>query len=79
MAEPIKADLKTVREYFEEGGPKIAATEFMALKKDKATDTKLIDYDQIAIGIADGSFTYPDDEEQIEAAKQITHHPTLRV
>jgi hypothetical protein len=67
MAE--KADLTTVRKFFEEGGQKISAAELMALKKDKDADEKLPDYDQIAMGIGDGTLNYEPTEEQIKRAQ----------
>jgi hypothetical protein len=75
-----KAELKEVREFFEsDGGPKLSAAELMATKKDKPTGQVLIDYDQIAEGIGDGTFDYKLSDEQKAAAQQIDRAvPQLR-
>jgi hypothetical protein len=58
MAEDVKCSLTEFKQYFEEGSRKIAAAEIMALKKDKDTGELRPDYDQIAVGIGNGTFTY---------------------
>jgi hypothetical protein len=77
--EPPKASLGEVRKYFEDGGPKMPATEMMACKKDRTTGEEFPDYDQIATGLGDGSLTYEISEEQKKRAQAITHHPDLRI
>jgi len=80
MTEGVKAELPVVRAFFEDGGPKLAAAELMACKKQDGV--VIPDYDEIAIGIADGSFDYPkvDDARHNAAAERVDARqvPTLR-
>jgi hypothetical protein len=72
-----KAELTTVKNFFQEGGPKLAANEIMACKKNKETGEVLEDYDEIAEGIGNGSFTYPDvsPERKAAAAARVDSRP----
>jgi hypothetical protein len=58
MADKPKASPTQIRAFFETGtADKVGARELMALKKGP-DGVAIPDYDQIAIGIADGSLTY---------------------
>lgn len=66
-----KATLSEVRAFFEDGSRKLAAAEIMALKKDRVTKQELIDYDQVALGIGNGSFNYVPTDAQVKAAQAL--------
>jgi hypothetical protein len=79
-SEMTKADLPTVRNFFQDGGVPLPAKEIMACKKDKDTKEDLSDYDEIANGIGDGTLTYPDlTGDRLARARELEQHPTLRV
>jgi hypothetical protein len=52
MTDPTRATLKQLREFFENGGPKVTMTELKQLKSNPT------DYDAIANGIGNGTLTY---------------------
>jgi hypothetical protein len=74
-----KCSLPDFKAFFETGGPKVVAAEVMALKKDPITKELSDDYDQIAIGIGNGSLNYEPTEAQKEAARAKDIHADLRV
>jgi len=65
-----KATIKELKEFFD--SPAVQTKEMMRLKKDPVgpngePPVELPDYDEIANGIGDGTFTYPDVSEDRKA------------
>lgn len=58
MVDSNKASITEIKEFFQaDGGPAVSAKEIIRLKK-TPEGVPLPDYDQIAIGIKNGTLTY---------------------